>query len=36
MSVTVIAIASDSGVPIFSRRRGNNDNVRGDLTFKCC
>lgn len=27
MSVIVIAVASDSGVPIFSRKRGNNDNV---------
>ncbi|CAH0714538.1 unnamed protein product, partial [Brenthis ino] len=28
MSVIVIAVASDSGVPIFSRKRGNNDNIQ--------
>lgn len=27
MSVIVIAVASESGVPIFSRKRGNNENV---------
>ncbi|KAL0831461.1 hypothetical protein ABMA28_002262 [Loxostege sticticalis] len=28
MSVIVIAVASESGVPIFSRKRGNNENVQ--------
>ncbi|XP_026752072.2 protein fuzzy homolog [Galleria mellonella] len=28
MSVIVIAIASESGVPIFSRKRGNNENIQ--------
>ncbi|KAM3963702.1 LOW QUALITY PROTEIN: fuzzy planar cell polarity protein-like protein [Aphomia sociella] len=28
MSVVVIAIASESGVPIFSRKRGNNENIQ--------
>lgn len=28
MSIIVIAIASESGVPIFSKKAGNNDNVR--------
>ncbi|XP_046962305.1 protein fuzzy homolog [Vanessa cardui] len=28
MSVIAIAVASESGVPIFSRKRGNNDNIQ--------
>uniref|UniRef100_A0A2H1VKW6 SFRICE_001495 n=1 Tax=Spodoptera frugiperda TaxID=7108 RepID=A0A2H1VKW6_SPOFR len=28
MSVVVIAVATESGVPIFSRKRGNNENVQ--------
>lgn len=27
MSVIVIAVATESGVPIFSRKRGNSENV---------
>lgn len=33
MSVIVIAVATESGVPIFSRKRGNNENVR--FLVKC-
>lgn len=31
MSVIVIAVATESGVPIFSRKRGNCDNVRVNI-----